>query len=110
METKKEKNYLTIFTLLIFVIFLILYISKEAGYYEYKAYNKSILTKESMQKFENDINEGKNVDITEYINLEKKDYSNAISSLGYKTSNTLEKIMNEGIKETLKIVSALFFN
>ena len=36
----QEKNTLLKITLFLFIIFLILYICKETGFYEYKAHNK----------------------------------------------------------------------
>ena len=73
-EEIKHDNKLIKFLLLIFVIFLILYISKETGLYEYKAYTKSKLTEEAIKKFEKDVSEGKNVSINDYVVEEYKDY------------------------------------
>ncbi len=105
----KEKNILLKITLFLFVIFLILYICKETGFYEYKAHNKANLTNEALKKFENDINEGKDVSLKDYIVDEQIDYSNKVSNIGYNIGNTVEKFMNDGIKKTLKVISALFY-
>ena len=105
----QEKNTLLEITLFLFVIFLILYISKETGFYEYKAHNKANLTKEALKKFENDVNEGKNVSLKDYVIDEQVDYTNKVSNIGYNIGNTIEKFMNEGIKKTLKVISALFY-
>lgn len=110
IEEKKSKNYLLIFLLIVFIIFVILYISKEAGYYEYKAHQKNILTEEAITKFEEDISTGKDIKSNDYINITKKDYSNKMSVLGSKTGKVIEKVMLKGIKNTLDIISALFFN
>ena len=105
----QEKNTLLKIALLLFIIFLILYICKETGFYEYKAHNKSVLTSESLKKFENDVNEGKDVSLKDYVVDEHIDYSNKVSNLGYNIGSTVEKFMNGGIKKTLKIISALFY-
>ena len=58
-EEASSKNYFLIIIIFLFIIFLILYISGEAGYYEYKVHTKTILTEEAIKDFENDISEGK---------------------------------------------------
>ncbi len=109
MEENESKDKLLIVLLILFVIFLIIYITKEAGYYEYKAHNKAELTKEAIKKFENDVEEGKNVSINDYVVNNYKDYSNTISNLGYNLGEITESFMNNGIKKTLKILSELFY-
>ena len=110
MEAKKEKNYLSMVILVLFVIFLILYISKEAGYYDYKAHNKAVLTKEAIEQFESDVESGKNVVIKDYLVDEYVDYSNLVTDLGYNTGNLIESFMNKGIRNTLKVFKTLFFD
>lgn len=105
----QEKNTLLKIALFLFIIFLILYICKETGFYEYKAHNKANLTNEALKKFENDVNEGKNVSLKDYVIDEQVDYTNKVSNIGYNIGNTIEKFMNEGIKKTLKVISALFY-
>ena len=85
----QEKNTLLKIALFLFIIFLILYICKETGFYEYKAHNKSVLTSESLKKFENDVNEGKDVSLKDYVVDEHIDYSNKVSNLGYNNSNNV---------------------
>ena len=108
-ETKKTKDKFLIILLLLFIIFLIIYISKETGYYEYKAHNKAILTSENIKKFENDVENGKNVSINEYLVSNYVDYSNSFTDIGYNLGKFIEEIMNAGIKKTLKFLSALFY-
>lgn len=106
---KKNKNYFLISMLLIFLVFLILYISKESGYYEYKAHSKAALTQEQIKKFESDLSEGKNVTIDDYVVNDKVDYTTTVGDMGYKFGNLVEGFMNEGLKKTLKFFSALFY-
>ena len=51
-EEASSKNYFLIIMIFLFIIFLILYISGEAGYYEYKVHTKTILTEEAIKEFE----------------------------------------------------------
>ena len=108
-ESTKNKYSVVKLLLLLFVIFLILFISKETGLYEYKAYTKSKLTNEAIEKFEKDVSEGKNVTLNDYVVDEYKDYSNIISRSGSSLNKIVESIMNDGIKKTLKILSRLFY-
>lgn len=108
-ETKKGKDKFLIILLLLFIIFLILYISKETGYYEYKAHNKAVLTRESMKNFEKDVENGKNVSINDYLVSSRVDYSNSFTDVGYNLGKFIEEIMNNGIKKTLKLLGALFY-
>lgn len=109
-EENTCKNYLLITIIILFIIFLILYISSERGYYEYKVHTKTMLTNEAIKKFESDISSGKNVKIENYITSERIDYSNIVSDTGYNTGMFIEKFMNKGIKKTVKILSSLFYN
>ncbi len=106
---KKKKNYFLIFMLLIFLVFLILYISKETGYYEYKAHSKSALTQEQIIKFEKDLSEGKNVTIDDYVVNDKMDYTTIVGDMGYNFGKLVESFMNNGLKKTLRLFSALFY-
>ena len=103
---KKSNNLLLKTLLLLFVLFLIFYISKGAGFYEYKAYTKSRLTSEAMEKFEKDIEEGKDITIEDYITA-KKTYNNKISDLGIKTGEITEKIIVDGLGTVFKVISKL---
>ncbi len=110
MEEANTKDKFIVFLLLLFVIFLVIYISNGKDYYEYKAYNKTILTKENIKRFENDVDAGKNVSINDYVVSNYVDYSNTLSDFGYDVGNLVEKVMNKGIKKTLKFLSALFYD
>lgn len=109
-EEQSSRNYFLIIMIFLFIIFLILYISGEAGYYEYKVHTKTILTEEAVKEFEKDISEGKNVKLENYIKTEKVDYSNPISDTGYNAGLLIEKFMNKGIKKTVKVLSSLFLD
>ncbi len=109
MNKKKSKNYFIKMFVLSFVFFLVVYLSKEAGYYEYKKYTKTRLTQEAIIKFENDVNEGKDVSIEDYIIDNYVDYSNTFTNIGYNVGSFIENIMNKGIKKTLEVLKSLFY-
>ena len=70
-ENKKKKNTLDkIFgriILTILVAFTAIYVSEATGYYEYEQHKKVILTEEKIKEFENDVKNGKNINIKDVI-------------------------------------------
>ena len=109
METEKY-NY-TFFKILLFsfILFMIMFIANKTGYAEYKTYSKTKLTEEAIARFENDISNGKDVSIEDYLVTDDIDYSNKISRVGTKIGQTIEYGMNTGLKKTLKLLSELFY-
>lgn len=110
MTKKKKKNPLLIIMIILFGVYLALYYAFLNGYYEYKNYNKMVLTEEAMKEFEKDISEGKDITLNKYIKTEYKDYSNSISDLGLKTGEFLEDAVTKGIGEFAKFFGKLFTN
>ena len=56
-----KKKILKIVFIVLFLSFIIAYVIEKSGYYEYNLRNKTVLTKESMEKFEKDVSEGRDV-------------------------------------------------
>lgn len=103
---KKKNNFVFVLTIVLFGIYMALYYMAETGYYEYKEYNKMIVTEEAMKQFERDISEGKDVSVENYI-TPQKNYENKVSNLGLKTSQSLEKFMTKGIGGFFKVIGSL---
>lgn len=104
---KKKKNPFLVALSILFIIYLVLFITQSTGYYELKRHNEMILTKESMKRFEKDIENGKDITISSYIEENKKDYTSKMGDLGNKTSSLIEKIMTKGIKSSSKVLVKL---
>ena len=92
---------------ILFAIFLTLYISQTTCYYDFDQYKKDELTKEKIEQFEKDVQEGKEIKIENYVSNIKTDYSNNASKAGIKLSNTIKKYVKIGVEGTLKILGAL---
>lgn len=103
---KKKKNPFMIVVIVLFGAYLSLYYLSISGYYEYKEYNKMVLTEEAMQRFENDVKDGKDISIENYIS-DYKDYSNSVSNFGLKTGESLEKIVDKGLGGIFRVLSKL---
>lgn len=106
---KKKKNWFLRLLFISFIAFLGLYIASISGYYESQVSNKVALTDAAIKKFEEDVLEGKNVDINTYITEENKDYSNSFTDAGDRFSESLQKILTDGIGGLWDAIKVLFF-
>ena len=71
---KKKNNWFKRFLIISFIIFMGLYISSISGFYESTLNNKVALTDKAIKEFEEDVLNGKNVDVTTYVNNKHVDY------------------------------------
>lgn len=110
MEDKKPKIPKTlrfIFYTLVFS-FIYLYFAGKTGYYTKVISRNTYLTNEAIIAFEKDVSEGKRVDIKDYIKTPKKDYRNFCSEVGFRISDGIDKLLNDGVVWLLKILKSLF--
>ena len=91
-------NIVKLFLLVIVFTFFAMFFSSSSGYYEYELNQTTSLTNEAILRFEQDIKDGKEIDINNYIVEENKDYSNNFSNAGIKLSNKIKKIFSEVVK------------
>ncbi len=106
----KKKERSPFFKLLgaLFLVFISLYIALESGYYEAKVSKKTALTEESIRKFEQDLKEGKPIDVNSYTYQEHNDYSNNTTDAAIFIGSKVESFMSSGITEIFGIVKSLF--
>ncbi len=105
-KDKKGKIYKFIFYIF-FVSFLVIYFSELTGYYEYQNHQKTTLTEEQIQKFEENIKNGNKVDINEYLISDTRKYNNSLSKLASKISDGISNIVNNGVEYAFKYVLKL---
>lgn len=108
MKKKKPSRHFFRIISILFVVFIIIYIMIECGYYESKLSKKSTLTNESIQKFEQDVKNGKPIDLNKYLIEEEKDYSNSITKVGTAVSEAMNSIMTEGLSSVIEVLKKLF--
>ena len=101
----KKKIFKALFIFL-FLSFLIGYIIEETGYYEYKLQNKTILTNESMAKFEKDLKEGKDVTLEDYVVDTEKDYTTSLTRGTNKVSLEVNNVLKKGIESVFKVLGS----
>lgn len=106
--SSKEKifnNILKFIFVILFLVFLTIYFSQGAGYYDFELHNKSVLTKEKMEQFEKDVAAGKDVKLENYLVDTRKNYSNKASDFGYFLSKSIGKYIKDGIENTFKMIN-----
>lgn len=91
-------NILKFLSFTLIIVFFIMFYTSGGGYYEYELNKKTILTNEAILKFEQDIKDGKEIDVSDYLITENNDYSNKFSNFGIKVSNNIGKVFSEGVK------------
>ena len=95
-EKKLDSFFVKLFYLLL-LIFIVLYISKSSGYYEFATHKQVELNEEEIAKFENDIDSGKNISVKDYIKEKDVNYSNFASNIGYEMSDKIEYVVTNGL-------------
>ena len=105
----KKKIFKFIFGL-IFIAFIISYVIEESGYYEYNLRNKTVLTKESMEKFEKDVSEGKDVSIEDYVVNTSTDYTTKLTRGTNKVSTKVNDVLKKGIESVFKVLGKFVYD
>ena len=108
MKKKEKPNWCLRLLAVLFIIYISLSIAMETGYYESKLNQKTTLTEESIEQFEKDVREGKNVDIKDYVVEKKRDFSNGATKTGVFLSSLVEDFMSEGITQMVNVLKKLF--
>ena len=93
MKINPKRIFNTIM-LCLFVLYVALYVASETGYYEYQNKEKKEFTEEKIKQFEEDIKNGKQINLTDYLSSDRKEYDNKITKLG----NTVSDIINYSFK------------
>ena len=100
----KGKNVFRIFLFTMLILFTTLYITQALGYYEYSNHKTNRLTEEAVERFEQDIKDGKQVKASDYIKKDN-DYNNNISKFGIKVSNIVGDMFDGVMKIIFKQVN-----
>ena len=87
--------------------FIVTYIIYETGYYEYKLQNRTVLTKEQMEQFEKDVNDGKDVTLNDYLVETEIDYTTKLTDATVKVSSKVNTYLKKGVELVFKQVNKL---
>lgn len=84
----------------IVIIFLCSYFIESSGYYEYSLQTRKNLTEEGIKQFEQDVLDGKEIDMNDYLTKSSIDYSNELtrttSNISIKLNNYLKEFLTDG--------------
>lgn len=97
MKNKKLNKLFKVVFFLCFISYLTFYVAGGSGYYEYSQRKKMSFTKEQIEQFESDVQNGKNVDIKEYLMNTDKNYQNKISKVTLGISENISKYTRKGV-------------
>ena len=75
----KNKKIIKFIGILVVIVFLFSYFLGYSGYYEYNLNSRKGLTEDQMKKFEEDIKNGKEIDLNSYLTKSYVDYSNSLT-------------------------------
>lgn len=107
-EEQKKKIWNKIFSkifLILFISFLALYLSEKTGYYEYEQHKQTTLTKEKIKQFEQDVADGKNIDIKDYTTEETVNYETKLSNVGLEISKNVGLVVKTGLEGTFEFLN-----
>lgn len=99
----KPNYWIKVFNYLLLILFMMygaIFVMVELGYYEYASYKKKVFTSEQIEKFEDDVKSGSEINIDSYLETEE-DFQDKPKRVGLKFS---ELICNS----SQKTVSGLF--
>ena len=103
----KHKKILKFLIYSIIMLFLFSYVVEKSGYYEYNLQKQKVLTEDSMKRFERDIEKGENVDINNYLEDNKIDYSNKLTDTVSSVNISINKYLKKTISNTFEILGKL---
>lgn len=75
----KHKKLIQFLFGIVFIIFLCSYFVERSGYYEYHLGNQKRMTDEAISQFEQDVKNGKEIDLNDYLEDTKIDYSSRLT-------------------------------
>lgn len=93
----KGKNFARITLLILFILFIALYFTSNSSYFDYEAASRATLTKEQIEQFEKDVQDGKEIDAKNYLKINEKNYNNAISSTTFHISQAIGNTIQKGL-------------
>ena len=104
-ETKPFWTILSIF----FIVYISIFMASKSGYYEYENRNRKELTEKKMKEFEEDVKNGKNVDLKNYFKENDVNYENKITIVGNKVSQIVTSGVNKSLEGSFKVLEKLFY-
>lgn len=108
MENKKKHTLSKRIFIVLLVMFLCLYSISLVGYKDRTLEEKTFYTEEMIEKFEKDVQSGKEIDIDDYFTYEEKNYANKASDLGENISKGIEIASEKSLELFSNFLNYLF--
>jgi len=105
---KKKKNPVLKILGGLFIIFVALFIANISGYYESKIRDRVVITEEGIKAFEEKVQKGEEIDITNFLNTDREDYSSIMSNLGEEITLGIENMISGSMDIMSDILNSLF--
>ena len=106
-KVKLRTKIFRISFIILFAVYLTVYVSNKYGYYEYQKHEQVTLTEEQIKKFEQDVKDGKEIDIESYVSDVNKNYQTKLSQAGLNLSNGLANIVKTGVDGFFKYINSV---
>ena len=106
---KKKSNLFNRVIFILFIIYIIFYISVESGYYDANITRKTVLTNEKIKAFEQDIKNNKPISLDNYYQEDDKDYSSLVSKSGQKLTKSVSGIVSFVLHNAANVLKKLFW-
>jgi len=109
-DKDKKKLYGKFFKMtlmVLFAIFITIFISNEYGYFEYQKSMQVTLTQEQIKKFEEDVKNGKNVNVEDYLKETEINYQTPLSQAGLDVSNFIAGFVKKGVDGFFSYINKL---
>ncbi|MBQ8193210.1 MAG: hypothetical protein IJZ46_03975 [Bacilli bacterium] len=107
-NSKKAWDIFKNVVFILFIFFLINYFQVYNGEPSKRITKKTIITEEKINEFEEDVKNGEQIDIKEYIKEEEVDTTNIISDTGYRFSNVVNDFITDKAIKIFKTIGKLF--
>ena len=101
------KKFIRFLAFMFIFVFLCSYFALNGGYYEYHLSYQKKLTENQMKQFEKDVQNGKDVDINDYLKNSRVDYSNSLTNKTSEINIKLNEYLKKVIGDTFKILEKL---
>lgn len=101
-----KKSSISIIVIIV-LVFLGMMLANGFGYYESTLNKKTVFTNEKIKEFEEDIKEGKEVDLSSYIEINSPDYDNSVSEFSLSVSRIIEKTFSKGMNFIFRKISSV---
>lgn len=106
-KTKLRTKIFRVSFIILFAVFLTVFVSNKYGFYEYQKHEQVTLTSDQIKKFEQDVKDGKEIDVENYLKDINKNYQTKLSQAGLNVSNSLAGIVKTGVDSIFKYIDSV---